>query len=78
MRIILADHNRSTLWALRTLIDEESNMEVVGEATDTQELKAMAEQLSADLLLIDRRLPDCEVPSAIMVRPITVGGTRSH
>jgi DNA-binding NarL/FixJ family response regulator len=78
MRIILADHNRSTLWALRTLLDEESNMEVVGEATDTQELKSMGAMLGADLMLVDRRLPGGDVGGLIAIlhafrpRPIVV------
>lgn len=78
MRIILADHDRSTLWALKTLIDEESNMEVVGEATRMRELQAMAKQLGADLLLVDRRLPNSDVEELItslhglVPRPIVV------
>jgi DNA-binding NarL/FixJ family response regulator len=61
MRIILADHNRKALWALRMLLDEEPGMEVVGEATNADKLQKVAEKNRADLILVDRRLPGSEI-----------------
>lgn len=57
MRIIIADPNQKTLWALRTLIDEEPEMEVIGEATYAEQLQEIIAGSCADLVLLDRRLP---------------------
>lgn len=78
MRIILADPNRKTLWALRTVLNEERGMEVIGEAEDAQQLQGMAEMSSADLVLLDRRLPGAEIGDlisglhALEPRPVVV------
>jgi DNA-binding NarL/FixJ family response regulator len=78
MRIILADHNHKALWALRILLDEEPGMEVVGEAANAEELQMVAERTSADLMVVDRRLPGSEIKElitrlhAIEPRPIVV------
>lgn len=65
MRIILADHNRKALWALRMLLDEEPGMEVVGEATDAETLRIVAAKSSADLILMDRRLPGSDIEELV-------------
>lgn len=57
MRVILADHDKDALWALRTALEEEPGLEVVGAATDARQLLAAAERGKADLILVDRRLP---------------------
>ena len=78
MRVILADHNRSTVWALQTLLEEEPNMEVVGEATDAQKLLQLAEQIGTDLVLVDKGLAEGDIRSliaklhALCPRPIVV------
>jgi DNA-binding NarL/FixJ family response regulator len=61
MRIILADPNQKTLWALKTLLIEEPGMKVVGEAADAEELQEIAEKNGPDLVLLDRRLPGADV-----------------
>ena len=79
MRIILADPNQKTLWALKTLIDEEPGMEVIGEAVNAQQLQAVAEKSSADLVLLDKKLPGAEIEQQIselrnlQPRPVVVG-----
>ena len=79
MRIILADPNQKTLWALITLLDEEPGMEVVGKTAHAQQLQGMAENSSADLVLLDRRLPGAEIGDlitglrALEPRPVVVG-----
>lgn len=79
MRIILADPNQKTLWALKTLIDEEPGMEVIGEALNAQELQVVAKKSSADLVLLDRRLPGAEIEQQIselrahQPQPVIVG-----
>ena len=65
MRIILADHNRKAMWALRMLLDEEPGMEVVGEAQNAEKLQMVAEKSHADLMLVDRRLPGSEMEALI-------------
>ena len=65
MRIILADPNQKTLWALKTLLDEEPEMEVVGEAAHAQQLLDVAEKSSPDLVLLERRLPGSEIEPLI-------------
>lgn len=65
MRIILADHNRKTLWALRTLLDEEAEVEIVGEAEDAVELQGIAEKGCADLVVVDGRLPGTDVDTLL-------------
>lgn len=58
MRIILADPNRKALWALKTLLDEETDMEVVGMGVNAGELLSMAKEARADLILMDGQMPD--------------------
>lgn len=65
MRIILADQNQKILWALRTLLDEEADMNVVGEVTDAQTLLMMVQKRAADLVLIDGRLPGGDIGELI-------------
>jgi len=78
MRIILADPNQKTLWALKTVLDEERGMEVIGEAEDAQQLLGVAEMSSVDLVLLDRWLPGAEIADliaglhALEPRPIVV------
>ncbi|KPK08347.1 MAG: hypothetical protein AMJ56_11825 [Anaerolineae bacterium SG8_19] len=57
MRIILADHHRQALWALKTTLQEESELEIVGEVMDSEGLLMLAENAAADLVLVDRKLP---------------------
>ncbi len=57
MRILLADHHTHALWALRTMLEEESGIESVGEAVDVESLLELSEELHPDLILIDRELP---------------------
>ena len=57
MRILLADHHAAPLWALKTMLQEESGIEVVGEAMDGDCLLGLAESLYPDLILMDKDLP---------------------
>lgn len=57
MRIILADHHRHTLWALKTTLQEEPDLDIVGEAVDSEGLLSLAEKAAVDLVLVDRTLP---------------------
>jgi DNA-binding NarL/FixJ family response regulator len=57
MRIILADPHSQALWALKTNLQEEPGIEVVGEAVDAKRLLNLAEEHSVDLILVDSGLP---------------------
>jgi len=57
MRILLADNRSRVRFALRSLLEEQSGLMVVGEVTDCKELLALAEAVCPDLVLIDWDLP---------------------
>ena len=57
MRILLADSQSRVRFALRSLLEEQPGLMVVGEATDCKELLAQAEAACPDLVLIDWDLP---------------------
>jgi DNA-binding NarL/FixJ family response regulator len=65
MRIILADHHEQARWALKTLLVEQPDFELVGEASHVQELLALAESSRADLILIDGELPGLGIEELI-------------
>lgn len=58
MRILLADDQTQVLTALQILLKHQSNMQVVGEASEAQTLLAQIEQTNPDLILLDWNLPD--------------------
>jgi len=78
MRILLADHHPQALWALKTSLDEQTGFQVAGEATDANELLALASENPPDLALIDWELPGQPIEDLITAlhacepRPIVV------
>jgi DNA-binding NarL/FixJ family response regulator len=65
MRIILADHHADPRWALKMLLEEHPEFDLVGEAIHTQGLLLLAEQSSADLILVDIELPGMRINDLI-------------
>lgn len=65
MRILLADHHANVLWALKTVLDEESGIELVGEAVNAEGLLALCAELHPDLILMDRELPGNSIEDLI-------------
>lgn len=65
MRIILADHHAQPRWALKTLIEEQPELDLVGEVMDGQSLLILAEECTTDLILIDRELPGINIVDLI-------------
>jgi DNA-binding NarL/FixJ family response regulator len=65
IHILLADHHANALWALKTLIQEEPGLEVVGEADDGQSLIDLSSALYPDLILIDKDLPGNPIENLI-------------
>jgi DNA-binding NarL/FixJ family response regulator len=58
MKILLVDEHTMFREGLKTLLDAESDLEVVGEASTAQEAIEKVSSLCPDLLLMDLSLPD--------------------
>lgn len=58
IRILLVDDHEIVRLGLMTLINDQENMEVVGEAGSTAEALLQVERLNPDVVLMDIRLPD--------------------
>jgi len=65
MRIILADHHAQSLWALKTVLKEQPEFDLVGMVEDTHSLLMLAEKETADLILMDRTLPGIPIEDLI-------------
>lgn len=57
MRILLADNRSKVRFALRVLLEQRPEFEIVGEAVDAEDLLAQVEAACPDLVLLDWRLP---------------------
>ena len=53
MKIILADSNELIRIGLRAVLSSQSNLEIVGEATDNNELFSLIKNFGSDIVLID-------------------------
>src|SRR5438105_13267306 len=59
-RIIIADDHELARLGLRTMLEPEPDLEVIGEAATGREAVALSSQLQPDLLLMDIRMPDMD------------------
>jgi DNA-binding NarL/FixJ family response regulator len=57
IRVLLADDQALLRSAFRVLVDSESDMEVVGEASDGAQAVRLAKEQAADVVLMDIRMP---------------------
>lgn len=57
IRILIADDHPMFRFGIRALLSAESDMDVVGEATNGQEAVTLATSLKPDLILMDINLP---------------------
>lgn len=57
-RILIADDNPHIRQALRTLLQENPEWQVCGEAVDGRDAVAKARQLTPDLVVLDFLMPD--------------------
>jgi DNA-binding NarL/FixJ family response regulator len=57
MRVLLADDQVWLRSAMRLLLEQEPNLEVVGEACDTHSLLHATKAVAPDLILLDWELP---------------------
>jgi len=65
IRIIIADDHRIMRAGLRSLLSADSGMEVIGEATTSQEAIALVDQLKPDVLILDIGMPGNEKLAAL-------------
>ena len=78
MRIILADSHAQPCLALKIMLAERPEFDLVGQADDAQGLLKLAEEHSTDLVLMDRELPGISIWDliarlhALEIRPIVV------
>ena len=57
-RILLADDHAITRQGLRALIEQQTDMEVVGEAKDGREAVDLARQVAPDVIIMDVTMPN--------------------
>lgn len=57
IRVFIADDHELVRFALRTLLEEQPDIEVVGEGEDTQAVISGCERTRPDVLLLDLRMP---------------------
>ncbi len=74
MRILLADDQTRVRFALRVLLERQTNFQIVGEAIDAQDLMLLASTTDCNLILLDWELPG--LPPACLVSMLRK--TRPH
>ena len=57
IRVLIADDHAVYRWGLRTLLDSEPDMEVVGEAATGKEVIERGAELGPDVILMDIQMP---------------------
>lgn len=60
IRILIADDHRLLRAGLKSLLNSETGMEVVGEATCGSEVIELAQTLNPDIILLDISMPDTD------------------
>ena len=65
IRVLIADDHAVVRQGLRTFLDLQDDIEVVGEAADGEEAVALAERLAPDVVLMDLVMPRMDGVEAI-------------
>ena len=73
-KLLIADNQLLFRRGLRTLLSAESDLEVVGEASDLAETLLKTQQLSPDVLVMDLALIQMQEPSAL----VALRQTKAH
>src|SRR4051812_200547 len=73
IRVLLADDQAVVRRGLRTILEAEPDMEIVGEAADGVEAVALAHRRAADVVLMDVRMPrmDGLAATRLLAHPAT-------
>jgi DNA-binding NarL/FixJ family response regulator len=73
IRVLLADDQAVVRRGLRTILESEPDLEVVGEAADGVEAVALARRRAADIVLMDVRMPrmDGLAATRLLAHPAT-------
>src|SRR5947199_9114169 len=66
IRVAVCDDARAVKFFLRTVLEEEGDMEVVSTTSGGQELVAALAEHEADILLLDLLLPDVPEPADLV------------
>lgn len=65
IRILIADDQRLFRQGLRILLEQEDDLEVVGEASDGQDAFTLAEETKPDIILMDVEMPKLDGIQAV-------------
>ena len=57
IRVVIADDQALVRGGLRMILETQADIEVAGEAADSDEAVAMARELAPDVILMDIRMP---------------------
>src|SRR5215510_7138180 len=57
MRVLIADDEAAARKGLRSLLDSEPDVSIVGEATTGEETEALLQSTDADVLILDIQMP---------------------
>jgi DNA-binding NarL/FixJ family response regulator len=76
IRILVVDDHRVVREGLRSFLDLQDDLEVVGEAADGDEAVARAEELRPDVILLDLRMPGADGVAAL--RGLAERGNRAR
>ncbi|MEU8383853.1 response regulator transcription factor, partial [Streptosporangium sp. NPDC048865] len=67
IRVLIADDHPIVRQGLRTFLDLQEDLDVVGEAADGAEAVALVESLAPDVLLLDLRMPVLDGLGALLL-----------
>lgn len=67
IRILLADDHTIVRDGIKYLLDEEDNLEIIGEASNGLEALKLVDELQPDLLIIDVRMPEMNGIEAVEI-----------
>jgi len=65
IRVLIADDHQVVRQGLRSFLDVQDGIEVVGEAADGAECVALAESLAPDVILLDLKMPGVDGVEAL-------------
>ena len=65
LRILLADNRAKVRFALRALLEQQSGLEILGEAVDAQDLISRVEDSCPEVVLVDWELPGMAAPDLL-------------